>query len=674
MIYTNQVLPVFDHNTIARDFILFEARRDRGSYRTSLVPDAALQECRALSVAYDRGQSCYILYRRADARGAPLKKTLEACEDTVRVQEISSRHLPPSLLTQLLCNAIHSLAASERMYHNVTGALYYLHDSWMYFKRDQLLSFYALRISFTPEHCIRLNVRTFTALSCKPEQQAKPQYCFDRESFVLRRALKGDSVREEDRFVIAALNPRRKNIVPFLEFGSLQTFRRSKVGILQQFLRDVRQFLSPYLTLTLTGLDEHTHCGQRSRDHMPRIRRRLREVPLCLEDTVQTPESRALAGLLGRELEQFSGVSLREEAPGPGAGLLRIVHCPEYYKERSIPDPYAAAPAHCAVQHVTLEDFQLSPGAREKEDPKLRKVLQELAIKLDIFERRMVCYDWSPADHPAPLTFVTAVTAPENARVPVGYRMLRVQPDGTLEFDCWKHPLLWDDPCRARLATAFETTSGSFDPKVRGVIYESEDQLCIISDTDRFTLPDMDRLEELLRTTRAEEFLEVPPIAAALRSCPLPPPSPAWQQQFASLLERLEAGPPQITRRELKQILHLKSKLGKQMNTRIFQATGVLAGGNLKAAGNRERILGGLLDIRHFREDGTQFYYCGPCGSSLQQSLPTACVIRSVRSTGPAARFERYLPLMEVDFVRASAWTVLPFPFKYLREWKAPQP
>lgn len=58
---------------------------------------------------------------------------------------------------------------------------------------------------------------------------------------------------------------------------------------------------------------------------------------------------------------------------------------------------------------------------------------------------------------------------------------------------------------------------------------------------------------------------------------------------------------------------------------------------------------------------------------ALNRSLPHACRVRKVCSTGHILHFKRYLPLLEVDFVRASGWTVLPFPFKYLREWMAKQ-
>ena len=42
--------------------------------------------------------------------------------------------------------------------------------------------------------------------------------------------------------------------------------------------------------------------------------------------------------------------------------------------------------------------------------------------------------------------------------------------------------------------------------------------------------------------------------------------------------------------------------------------------------------------------------------------------MRKVISLGEELEYEEALPLMAVEFVRNSQYTVLPFPFKYLRE------
>ena len=58
---TNQMEIRFDHSAIARDFVIFEIRRDSGNYYYSKIPDFALAECHARAVAYESGSTCYIL-------------------------------------------------------------------------------------------------------------------------------------------------------------------------------------------------------------------------------------------------------------------------------------------------------------------------------------------------------------------------------------------------------------------------------------------------------------------------------------------------------------------------------------------------------------------------------------------------------------------------------------
>ena len=47
MIDTNQMKIHFDHSAIARDFAIYEIRRDSGNYYQSKIPDFALEECHA---------------------------------------------------------------------------------------------------------------------------------------------------------------------------------------------------------------------------------------------------------------------------------------------------------------------------------------------------------------------------------------------------------------------------------------------------------------------------------------------------------------------------------------------------------------------------------------------------------------------------------------------------
>jgi len=673
LILTNKVELNFDHNVITRDFVIFEVCRSNGDFKGSKIPDIALQECRAISVVYEWGTSCYVLYHRALAEKHALKQTLERCDKDIRVCEITSVDLEQRgkhRLAQLLLNGIQSLAANHTMYHNVTGALYYSDPKWFYRKREQLIGFWMLQISLTGDYCVKLNVKTFSNINRQRDARQKAQYLIDGASFSLRRALKEEQDPNAERFVITSYQSGKKNTVPFLAFGSYDEFCSCKVGVLYHFLQDVQTYLSPYLKMDFMPLDEANHIGNRKVDtKMIHIRERLKKVPLYLEDTVQNEQSAILKEMLIRELSRYSGISVEEGAPSKGTALIRIIHNREYYEDCPEQDNYADAPKECVVQHVTVEDFHLTGtnihNTMEKEDCSLRKIIQELAIKLDVFQGKMHCYHWPALGFSSPVAFVRAVKADNET---IHYQRLFVEPNGELRFDRWEQSIVFADPEQEKIAEAFENRNGNFDPTVKGVIYESIDQIHIIRDTERYTLPNLEVLEHMLRETRDEEMVPLAPIIEVLEN-KLVSTNGDERSRCQEIFEELRNRGTQISRKELKRVLNLRTKFGKEISDLIYEETGIIVSGRMKERRNRERIFGGVLDVRHFSSGVSQFYYSGYRGESLKASIPHACRIRKVTSTGDILHFEKYLPLLEVDFVRASAWTVVPFPFKYLREW-----
>jgi len=675
LILTNKVELSFDHNMIMRDFVIFEVCRSNGDFTGSKIPDIALQECRAISVVYEWGPSCYILYHRALAEKHSLKQTLERCDTDIRVCEITSEdleHRGNYRLAQLLLNGIPSLASNHTMYHNVTGALYYSDPKWFYRKREQLIGFWMLQISLAWDCCVKLNVKTFSNVKWQRDTRQKAQYLIDSASFSLRRALKEEPATNAERFVIASYQSGKKNTVPFLKFGSFKEFCSCKVGVLYHFLQDVRTYLSPYLTMDFMPLDETTHIGDRKVDtKMIHIREHLKKVPLFLEDTVQNEQSAILAEMLIQELSRYSGISVVEGPPSKGSALIRIIHNKEYYEDRPEQDNYADAPKDCVVQHVTVEDFHLTGtnihNTMDSEDCSLRKVIHELAIKLDVVQGKMQCYNWPALKFSSSIAFVHAV---KNDNETIHYYRLFVSPNGELSFDQWEQSAFFSDLDQEKIAEAFETRNGKFDSAVKGVVYESIDQIHIIRDTERYTLPNLEELEHTLKETRDEEMLPITPIMDVLENR-LISISGDEKNRYLEILDALRNRGTQIDRKELKRILNLRTKFGRELNDLIYKETGIFISGRMKEHRNRERIFGGVLDIRHFSSGSSQFYYSGYRGESLKASIPHACRIRRVSSTGDILHFEKYLPLLEVDFVRSSAWTVVPFPFKYLREWAA---
>ena len=98
----------------------------------------------------------------------------------------------------------------------------------------------------------------------------------------------------------------------------------------------------------------------------------------------------------------------------------------------------------------------------------------------------------------------------------------------------------------------------------------------------------------------------------------------------------------------------------------------LLASGDTKLRGKerREELLFSCLDIKTYMEDGKQFYYVGTIGEGMRWKIPRAANVRCIEGYQEAPlMFDKLLPTMNVTFVHNGQLTVLPFPFKYLREY-----
>lgn len=96
-----------------------------------------------------------------------------------------------------------------------------------------------------------------------------------------------------------------------------------------------------------------------------------------------------------------------------------------------------------------------------------------------------------------------------------------------------------------------------------------------------------------------------------------------------------------------------------------------LAKGNnkLKNKEARNNYLSALLDVKTFKKDNQLHYFVGEMGVGINSTLSGVPIRRIESYEGSSLFFDKLLPLMGVTFVRNGQLTVVPFPFKYLREY-----
>lgn len=97
-----------------------------------------------------------------------------------------------------------------------------------------------------------------------------------------------------------------------------------------------------------------------------------------------------------------------------------------------------------------------------------------------------------------------------------------------------------------------------------------------------------------------------------------------------------------------------------------------LTNGNTKLRGKekRDELLSSCLDIKMFNDGTSEYYFVGTIGNGMRWLINRAANIRMIEPfEGSSLMFEKLLPLMNITFVHNGQLTIIPFPFKYLREY-----
>ena len=82
----------------------------------------------------------------------------------------------------------------------------------------------------------------------------------------------------------------------------------------------------------------------------------------------------------------------------------------------------------------------------------------------------------------------------------------------------------------------------------------------------------------------------------------------------------------------------------------------------------RERFLEGVVDLCLVEYEGGTYYVAGPVGYGMQANLPKASRLYKVDVLKGRNVIDSLLTTMSVAFVKYNSFTVMPYPFKYLRE------
>ena len=694
---TNRINVTYNMENIDADFDIFRVEKANKDYYKYNILDSAVYEFKAVAVQWTFGATALVLFRKGEVTEKQFKESIMKEYEDVKIQKIDlfdseqcnkCFYYENRLLAQLLINSMRTPKHEAFMYNNLTGKLFYHDQSWRH--KDKLtgkVSFIRfLEIVIDPGMYLNLEHKTFK----RYDRESNGLYVIDSKTGEFRKKLKTDT--NVSTYKEGSL-PHNHFRVDNFDITDITHFRKSKMGVMEQFLRDVNDNLSKYMSIDIVEREdaqefdisnlEKKGISEREYGEM------LQKKGVVIVDENDSEISKDIVAKLQEELEKYYHVKAAVGNLSGDAYNIRIIHDGEYYAENEMHDPHSDNLKGYIVQHITeeAEHFTNIKGS----SPDIKKIVQELIIKGDVRERMISIFDWKRLDSGKDWTFVLRKKIKTKFGENVehmnfgnkkafnyyNYYRLKIDGNGKMEFDAFcdsnqSETEEWNKICYAY--DFVEDKHHGVQNHVEGLMYSNIDNIHAILLTREKTLPNISALMDTLIETDAKERVSKEILLKAIND--FETEYIAAGEIISEWKNKLSVETEMITKKSIKKILNMKSGTASKFNRFLHQKYGIWIDGELRK-GEFEYLyqIGNLLNIKYdYNEndylDGRAFvYYVGAKGNNKKTKYPNACCMRKVISLGETLEYEEALPLMTVEFVRNSQFTVLPFPFKYLREY-----
>ena len=694
---TNRINVTYNMENIDADFDIFRVEKANKDYYKYNILDSAVYEFKAAAVQWTFGATALVLFRKGEVTEQQFKESIMKEYEDVKIQKIdlfdseqcsNCFYFENRLLAQLLINSMRTPKHEAFMYNNLTGKLFYHDPSWKH--KDKLtgkVNFIRfLEIVIDPGMYLNLEHKTFK----RYDRESNGLYVIDSKTGEFRKKLKTDT--NVSTYKEGSL-PHNHFRVDNFDITDITHFRKSKMGVMEQFLRDVNDNLSKYMSIDIVEREDAQEfdISNLEKKGISELEygEMLQKKGVVIVDENDSEISKDIVAKLQEELEKYYHIKASVGNLSEDAYNIRIIHDGEYYAENELHDPHSDNLKGYIVQHITEEAEHFTNTKGSSSD--IKKIVQELIIKGDVRERMISIFDWKRLDSGKDWTFVLRKKIKTKFGENVehmnfgnkkafnyyNYYRLKIDGNGKMEFDAFcdsnqSETEEWNKICYAY--DFVEDKHHGVQNHVEGLMYSNIDNIHAILLTREKTLPNISALMDTLIETDAKERVSKEILLKAIND--FETEYIAAGEIISEWKNKLSVETEMITKKSIKKILNMKSGTASKFNRFLHQKYGIWIDGELRK-GEFEYLyqIGNLLNIKYdYNEndylDGRAFvYYVGAKGNNKKTKYPNACCMRKVISLGETLEYEEALPLMTVEFVRNSQFTVLPFPFKYLREY-----
>lgn len=666
---TNRFEVTFDYENINRNFDIYAVTKEsKKLYKTNIL-DLPRVQFHARAVQYLWGATALVLFDKHTVQESVFRTMLQEKYPDVKVMRIDVMNESERqkwfkkdeyLLLNLLINTLKSPKNQPFCYNNLTGALYYRCSEWRW---KNFIWF--LNIHFDYDMLLQLSVTTFMRVT------KNGNYLFDENTGSFRKRLSEDDCRGE--LYIKHSYLKKHNTVDFIRYRDFQEFCKSKLGVMERILRDVKEKLGNYLTLNAALPGETTIVKPKKRSKSDdNIKRLLVDYSLNISDCVDSELSKDVIVQLVHKLWEKYHVEVQIGNLQKGMLNLRIIHNGNYYGDHEeLHDPHEDDVSGYIVQHVTVEDFvKKTTGEIAKHG--FQKIMEELLIKTDNQQRKMTAFDWESLQLSRPYLFAVRRRDPDDSdKKEYVYYQVKVNPDGSLDYDCFNSKEVVAFEKHEKLISAYERLAAALyrqGSEIECVMEDGEGNYHAIGKTKEFTRPDTSILYDVLCQTQPKAVVPKEKLLSCLDT--FIATHEAQKSAALALKTQILQYEDIPTKGSIHKMMNMKSNDNIILNRWLHEECGLWIYSEFKSAASGTEMKN-LEKIQYYPDkwDGNSFYYFVGSKNGAKDTVSRACTIRRVTSETKLITPDFLFSMLAVDFVRHGQYTVIPFPIKYLREY-----
>lgn len=669
---TNKLNIEFNLEEIVKDYDIYKVVKGNKDLYKSNILDSIRYDFKAEAVQWAFGDRALLLFKKDSIKEREFKHQIMEEYNDVIIDKFDINEDNPDdfffkekrVLAQLMFNSMHNTENERFKYNNLTGRLLYRAPFKENYENSIYISF--VEIFLNAGFYLSLNVVTY-------QKNNHGDYLFDEKTGYFRKKLKKDKDFKGDTYLKKSMKDHHKTISA-LSIKSISLFENTKMGILARFLKDVQDNLSKYLTITLaneTAFNEFEYT--KDKDKHQKYGNLFKQRPIAIIDENHSERSKEIVEELKNDLFTDYGITDIKNSLTKDAYNIQIVYDKEYYEKNKINDPYKEKHDNYIIQHLIEENIPTDYNARRNI---INTIIKELIIKSDVLNNHISIYDWNSFSNGLDWYFVSAerIKSEDKKNPKFKYYRLHILPNGDIAFDennsmniNDKSSMDWQIIDQHYINDVSYKAGNS----IEGLFYTDINNIQTILLTEENIIPNVKALSEALRKTDKNNEINIEILNIALDAFNIE--YPEYSESTAIWKEEINKHVGIISNKDLLNIIPIKSKQGKLFNTYLKDGYDIWMHGEYRSKKNEEIYnLYAMKNIKYWDDIDSyniksNKYSVFP--DSLKNEYSKLFPVRKIVSTINEPNIKSIIPLLAVDFIREGQYTVLPFPFKYLREY-----